>query len=189
MVSATMVWGGPVRRNEAWRLYRIRTANSTYELEVQESGVDRRCTILTKLDPHDGVLQSFEDSAPRVGTQSLYDVSPLDWIGRRLAVGTVCTSELVSVDFLTTSTTRAARHRAPRAQPASPPPAAPPPWAPFPLGNVEMLEAAASVLGAIAHRHDLLAALQQNPKLARRYQLALAQCGLLMETLLARSND
>jgi hypothetical protein len=52
-----------------------------------------------------------------------------------------------------------------------------------------MLEAAASVMGAVCHRHDLEAALSRDPKLARRYRLALAQCGVLLETLTGRQDD
>lgn len=179
MTSATTVFGAPTRRTDAGRVYRLRTANSTYELEVRERGAMQRCAVLSKLDGKNAVLQRFEDSAPRIGGRSLFDVSPLEWIGLRLAVGTVCTTELESVDFLERSSARAPA-------PAS---SAPTPWAPFPLGQVEMLEAAASVLGAVCHRHELLEALTNEPLLARRFQLALAQCGLLIETLMTRSTS
>ncbi|MCU0695209.1 MAG: hypothetical protein MUC96_01620 [Myxococcaceae bacterium] len=92
MRSQTMVFGAPTRRTEAWRVYQVRTANSLYELEVQEAGGPRRCVVLTKLGADGAVLQTFEDSQPRLGDRCLYDVSPLDWMGQSLAVGTAVTS-------------------------------------------------------------------------------------------------
>lgn len=204
--SETMVFGAPTRRTEAWRVYRIRTANSEYELEVQEPGAGRRCTVLTKL-AGEAAVQSFEDSQPRVGERCLYDVSPLEWMGQPLAVGTACTTPIQSVDFVRHAPLRTQRasnatmifpqsgSRAPNPAPAQAAPApasssaTPQSWSAFPLGCVEMLEAAASVLGAVCHRTDLAAALEGNPRLSKRYRLALAQCGVLLETLGNRAEN
>jgi len=201
MRSETMVFGASTRRAEAWRVYQLRTANSVYELEVQVGDGPRRCTVLTKLGANGEGLQSFEDSQPRLGERCLYDVSPLEWMGQSLSVGTACTSRIQAVDFVK----EAAQRRAPtttmvfapssstgRSSPAakaSSASSAPPSWAPFPMGCVEMLEAAGSVLGAVCHRHDLPAALARDPKLAKRFRLALAQCGVLVETLSARHGE
>lgn len=209
MRSETVVFGAPTRRSEAWRVYQIRTANSLYELEVQEADGPRRCTVLTKLDEKGAALQTFEDSQPRIGEKCLYDVSPLDWMGRTLAVGTACTSAVQSVDFIRNSPSRTLRvpaatgparpatmvfgsedsrsMSAPRRQ--EPVAEKPPAWSPFPLGSVEMVEAAANVLGAVCHRQDLLEALKGNTLLAKRYKLALAQCGVLLETLTNRLDE
>lgn len=210
MRSETMVFGAPTRRAEAWRVYQLRTANSLYELEVQEATEGRRCTVLTRLDAQGAALQTFEDSQPRIGDRCLYDVSALEWIGQPLAVGTACTTPIQSVDFI-----RNAPVRTQRASPSSPPSGAPqtmvfgvkkdpsreparerrappqeppPAWSAFPLGSVEMVEAAANVLAAVCHRHDLMDALQGNALLAKRYRLALAQCGVLLETLTNRQD-
>lgn len=184
MAGSTMVFGAPTRRAEMWRVYRIRTANSTYELEVQSEGTARRCTVLTRVDP---AGESFEDSAPQLDGKSLYAESPLDWIGKQLAVGTARTSEIQSVDFLTTaSERRASRTSIAVAAPPAPAQERRPDWAPFPLGFVEMTEAAAAVLSNVAHRHDLSAAIRNDPHLVRRLELALAQCGLMVETLTRR---
>jgi hypothetical protein len=207
MRSATMVFGAPTRRTQAWRVYQIRTANSLYELEVQEAGEPRRCTVLTRLDAQGAALQCFEDSQPRIGERCLYDVSALEWIGQPLAVGTACTTPVVSVDFLRNAPVRTQHAtpasasqpvgsstmvfgakkdstrepaREPRVSQQQPPP---PAWSAFPLGSVEMVEAAANVLAAVCHRQDLLEALEGNTLLAKRYRLALAQCGLMLETL------
>lgn len=185
MSSATMVFGATSRRSEKWRVYRIRTANSTWELEVQAEGGERRCAVLTRVDP---AGESFEDSAPQADGRSLYALSPLDWIGRRLAVGTALTSEIQSVDFVATTSARKTAHSAPtRAEPPRVEEGRPA-WAPFPLGYVEMAEAAASVLKAVAHRHDLHDALRHDPMLVRRLELALAQCGLMVEALSRRKS-
>jgi hypothetical protein len=200
MAGETMVFGATMRRAEKWRVYRIRTANSTYELEVQAEGAERRCAVLTRIEP---AGERFEDSAPQLDGQSLYSHSPLDWIGKRLAVGTACTSEIHSVDFIATTSQRSRPNATMMAGPAvsfqsqpapSPKPKPTPPveerrpdWAPFPLGFVEMTEAAASVLKSVAHRHDLVLALQDDPQLMRRFQLALASCGLMVETLNRRT--
>jgi hypothetical protein len=199
MTGNTMVFGANTRRSEKWRVYRIRTANSTYELEMQGEVAEgaRRCAVLTKVEPKEQAGQSFEDSAPRAGADSLFKLSPMDWMGKPLCVGTAQTSEVQSVDFIKTSsgpnrtqqfparmwTTGPAPQPAPRAEP--PPPA----FAPFPLGTVELLEAAASALQSVCHRHDLKAAISDDPLLIKRYTLALAQCGLLLEAMERRKGN
>jgi len=164
-----------------WRVYRIRTANSTYELEVQTEvapGV-RRCAVMTCVEPVSRSGQVFEDSSPLLGNESLYAVNPLDWIGRVLRLGTASTSEIQSVDFVRSSSMRTVRPVVPAAPPQAPARA----WAAYPLGQVEMLEAAASVLKAVCHQHELARDLAGDSRLRRRYELALAQCALLIETL------
>lgn len=188
MAGATMVFGAPTRRAEKWRVYRIRTANSTYELEVQAEGSERRCTVLARVEP---AGECFEDSAPQVEGKSLYGVSPLDWIGKRLSVGTARTSEIQSVDFLTTASERSRRSSTmvfAQQQPAPRVEERRPDWAPFPLGYVEMAEAAASVLKHVAHRHDLREGIEHDPHLVRRLELALVECGLMVEALTRRGH-
>lgn len=164
-----------------WRVYRIRTANSAYELEVQADGASsgRRCAVMTCVEPAHREGEAFEDSAPVVNGDSLFSLSPLEWIGRRLTIGTACTSEIQSVDFVRDAST-CSLPRSARA-PVTPP--QPPAWAPFPLGSVEMVEAAASVLKAVCHQRDLRAHLEHDRRLVRRLELALAECGLMVETL------
>jgi len=180
MMTQTVVFGAEARRSEMWRVYRIRTANSTYELEVQTEvapGV-RRCAVMTCVEPVSRAGQSFEDSSPLLGNESLYAVNPLDWIGRVARIGTACTSEIQSVDFIRSGATRTVRPQAPAPQQA---PVRS--WAAYPEGPVEMLEAAASVLKAVCHQHELQRDLSHERRLQRRYELALAQCALLIETL------
>jgi hypothetical protein len=203
MSGHTQVFGTTMRRSEKWRLYQVRTANSTYELEVQSPSPDdtRRCAVLTCVAPEHRAGESFEDSAPRAGEQSLYAVSALDWIGKCLTVGTARTSEVQSVEFISandapasasrvqarrrartgTSSTQSFVTQAPKAE-------QPPPWAPFPLGYVEMAEACASLLRAICHRHDLRDALAGNPMHRQRLELAMAQCRLLLDSLPERDS-
>jgi hypothetical protein len=176
MSSQTMVFGAETRRSEMWRVYRIRTAHSAYELEVQTetTGGARRCAVMTCVEPEARAGQTFEDSSPLCGSESLYGVNPLDWIGRVLRVGTVCTSEIQSVDFVKSASTRTVTRAAPA--PARS-------WAPYPLGQVEMLETAASVLKAVAHQHELRRDLSHDRRLVKRFELALAECQVMLETL------
>lgn len=201
MTNNTMVFGANTRRSEKWRVYRIRTANSTYELEVQGevAASARRCAVLTKVEPKEQSGQSFEDSAPRAGSDSLFSLSPMDWMGKSLCVGTAQTSQVQSVDFVKTTsgptrtqqfparqwTTGPVPAPAPAPARAEPPPA----FAPFPLGTVELLEAAAGALKSVCHRHDLKAAIADDPHLVKRYQLALAQCGLMLEAMERRRGE
>ncbi len=201
MSSETMVFGISARRSEKWRVYRIGTANSTYELEVQDGPgkTARRCVVLTCVAPAARAGESFEDSSPQADEQSLYALSPMDWIGRSLTVGTARTSPVQSVEFVTATDLPPSQTRAPAGRSATAvhfgtrplPRQAPkaeerPTWAPFPLGYVEMAEAAASLLKAACHRHDLLPALEGEPLLEQRMSLALDQCALLLKALRGR---
>lgn len=114
--SKTVVFGIETRRAEKWRLFQICTANSTYHLEVQDAqpGETRRCAVLTCVKPESRAGQSFEDSAPRAGKDSLFAVTPLDWIGRCLEVGTVRTSDITSVEFLSLADAPSTRRAPPR---------------------------------------------------------------------------
>lgn len=204
MTQNTMVFGANVRRSEKWRLYQVRTANSTYELEVQSPspGDTRPCCVLTCVAPASRAGQSFEDSSPRAGEDSLYAVSPLDWIGRCLTVGTARTSEVASVEFVSASDAPAPRKREAEGRgrgpgtmvfeaPATGAPKAEPrsasrevlQWAPFPLGYVQMAEAAASLLQVLANREDVLGQLKGDLLQRRRVEHALATCRLLLEAL------
>lgn len=192
-MTSTMVFGSVSRRSEKWRVYRIRTANSTYELEVQSEAAPhaRRCAVLTCVEPKARAGATFEDSMPLIGGAPLYDASPLEWIGRTLAVGTARTSEIQAVDFVATTSgpTRTTAHTT-VGPPPSPPPREEPQrqWAPFPLGQIEMVEAAASVLKAVCHQHHLPSAIQHDAHLVKRLKLALAECGLMLEAMERRGS-
>ncbi len=200
MTNHTMVFGTTTRRSEKWRRYQLRTANSTYELEVQNPtpSENRRCCVLTCVAPANRAGQTFEDSSPRAGDASLYAVSPMDWMGQCLTVGTARTSEVVSVEFISESDGPTPRRTgtssqslvfgqpaAPDSTPASPKPKSEeaPQWAPFPLGYVQMAEAAASVLQVLNNRVDAQAQVRAEPLLRRRLEHALATCKLMLETM------
>lgn len=201
MTSQTMVFGTTLRRSEKWRVYQVRTANSTYELEVQSPspGEARRCCVLTCVSPSSRAGQSFEDSSPRAGEESLYAVSPLDWIGRCLSVGTARTSEVQSVEFVSVADAPAPRRNgrssdttvfgqpssapAPASGSAKPASEEPLHWAPFPLGYVQMAEAAASLLQLLNNRQDVHARLRGDLLLQRRFEHALGTVRLMLEGL------
>jgi len=189
MSTQTMVFGSNSRRSNQWRLYRIRTANSVYELEVETPGVGRRCVVLTCVEPANRAGENFEDSSPQAGAESLYALSPMEWMGRCLVVGTARTSEVQAVDFLASNAERRSLSRT-RTFPLQPPqraPEPPPSWAPFPAGHVEMAEAAASLLKNVCHRRDLGAALETEQHLQQRLRLAFAECQLMLEALVRKS--
>lgn len=187
MSNQTMVFGAEMRRSDMWRVYRIRTANSDYELEVQtdSAGGSRRCAVLTCVLPATRAGHACEDSSPLLGDESLFAVNPVDWIGRTLRIGTACTSEIHQVDFSKCTSTRSRGFTTSAAPPT--PRDQRPAWAPYPLRQVEMLEAAASVLKAVCHQHQLRGDLSHDRRLVRRFELALAECGLMLETLTDRS--
>ncbi|MBL8933175.1 MAG: hypothetical protein JNM69_01400 [Archangium sp.] len=145
--------------------------------------------------------QTFEDSSPRAGGKSLFGLTPLDWIGKQLEVGTVRTSEVVSVEFLSMADAPVSRKTAPvaaspsatmtfGATPSTPAPKqeprqseAPRSWSPFPLGAVEMAEVAAALLNAVAHQGDVEKAVASQPLMKKRLSMALETCRLMLQTI------
>ena len=194
MSSATMVFGAALRRSEKWRVFRIRTANSTYELEVESVAHPqaRRCAVLTCVAPQERSGESFTDASPQADGQSLFALSPLDWMGKRLCVGTARTSEVQAVDFIGESERAQGRDRvisklapAPPSQPRQESNARA--WSAYPLNHVEFAETAAALLKLVVHRHDVFAALKDDSLAERRMTLALADCRLMLEALSRRS--
>jgi hypothetical protein len=175
--KTTALAGSPL----GWRVYRIQTQNSLYELEVQDAPRQgaRRCAVLRCLEPRSRAGEAYEDSSPLVGTRSLFDVSPLEWIGARLFIGTAETSLVQEVDFVTS---RAEPH-APTAPKAAPRPS---PWERFPDGYVELAETTAGILKGLCHCEDLFFAVRSDTLLERRLQLALAQCRLMLDAMKRR---
>jgi hypothetical protein len=192
MSGQTMVFSTVSRRSEMWRVYRIRTVNSTYELEVQSPTASqvRRCVVLTCLEPKGRAGQTFEDSAPQVSGRDLFYLSPLEWMGKTLSVGTAQTSEIQSVDFIASADARRSSSLfSQRAQPGYQPHAArkpaPAPVAPQPPAQqyVEMAETAASLLRALLHRQDFAAEVRGQGQLEQRLKLAVTQCRLMLDAL------
>jgi|JI10StandDraft_1071094.scaffolds.fasta_scaffold21881_3 hypothetical protein len=199
--SNTMVFGTNARRSEKWRLFQICTANTTYRLEVQDPQENdlRRCAVLTCLSPGERMGQTFEDSSPRAGGKSLFSLTPLDWMGKQLEVGTVRTSEIVSVEFLSMADAPVSRREQPGSNSnqtmtfgTAPAPVtkqeprqseAPRSWSPFPLGAVEMAEVAAALLNAVAHQGDVARALASQPLAKKRLSMALETCRLMLQTI------
>lgn len=197
----TMVSSPALRSSERWRVYRLATENSVYELEVQaeSSGRGRRCVVLTCVKPEARAGENYEDSSPELDERSLFEFSPMDWIGKCLTVGTASTSRIQSVDFVNSVAAPSALARiqsqklsqsekkAPRAAPREEQPAPQRPgWSPFPEGYVEMAEAAANVLRNVCHRYELFAAIEGNAQLEHRMKVALAECRLMLDALLRR---
>jgi hypothetical protein len=190
MSSQTLVFGTEMRRSNKWRVYRIRTANSTYELEV-EGGTDvRRCVVATCVAPADRAGERYEDSAPQLDGASLHTLSPVEWMGKCLTVGTLRTSALQSVDFVAATEARSTPTRS-RSMvftqhgpaPAPAPQPKPPSWSAFPAGQVEMVETAAVLLKLVGEHKDLSRALKDDPFLRQRLSVALSGCQLMLELI------
>jgi hypothetical protein len=81
-----------------WVVYRVHTASSRYSLGVfGGSGERRRCAVLRGWSH--GTQVNAEDSAPLIGEKSLFELSPSEWIGQRLRIGTTNTSPVQSVEL------------------------------------------------------------------------------------------
>ena len=78
---------GDFTRAHGWRVYRVRTVSSTYHVAIGRTN-GKGLAILRGYSVGAARLVDVQDSDPRLGTQSLFDVAPSDWAGRPLAFGT-----------------------------------------------------------------------------------------------------
>lgn len=183
-----MVFGTEMRRSNKWRVYRIRTANSTYELEVEGGVGGRRCVVATCVAPADRAGERYEDSSPQLDGADLHALSPVEWMGKCLTLGTLRTSALQSVDFVAATEARSAppsRTQVFTQHGPAPAPAAPkaPSWSAFPAGQVEMVETAAVLLKLVGEHRDLSQAVKDDPFLRQRLSVALSGCKLMLELI------
>jgi hypothetical protein len=173
-----------------WTVYRIHTASSRYTLGVFAGNAQRRrCAVLRGMSHGTGI--NAEDSAPLVGSQSLFDVPPSEWIGHRLQIGTTSTSPIRSVDLeddpmIVTSITSSAPVVTSSRDLARAPTEAPPPRRQkpaYPADMVEYAETAAALLRAIYTKEDLPTDLRAHPKLETRFKMAVGECFLVLKAL------
>ena len=176
----------------AWAVYRVQTASSRYSLGVYPgSGERRRCAVLRGWSH--GAHVNAEDSAPLVGDKSLFELSPSEWIGQRLQIGTTKMSPVRSVELeddptVITSITSGApmvitsRQMAPVA--ASAEPERPKRQRPaYPADMVEYAETAASLLRAVYAKEGLAGDLRGQVDLERRFKVAVGECFLVLKAL------
>jgi hypothetical protein len=178
-----------------WVVYRIHTASSRYTLGVFAGSAERRrCAVLRGMSH--GTHINAEDSAPLVGDKSLFELPPSEWIGHRLTIGTTNTSSIRSVDLeddpvvvtsITSGATVVTSSRQLAPTPSEPPPRRPRPA--YPADMVEYAETAAGLLRAVYTKEDLATDLRENPKLERRFKVAVGECFLVLKALGERFAD
>lgn len=179
-----------------WVVYRVQTASSRYSLGIfAGSGERRRCAVLRGWSH--GAHINAEDSAPLIGERSLFELSPSEWIGQRLRIGTTNTSPVQSVELeddptVVTSITSfapavtssrqlapaSAESERPRRQRSA-----------YPADMVEYAETAASLLRAVYSKEGLADDLRGQADLERRFKVAVGECFLVLKALGERFTD
>lgn len=85
-----------------WTVYAVRTAGSVYHVGLPSSARNgRRVVALRGYSKQLGRMIDVQDSNPRIGGKSLFDVPVEHWPGFCLEVGTLTTSPVVSVTLET----------------------------------------------------------------------------------------
>lgn len=184
-------------RGLEWRLFRIRTESSSYELAMRSSDSDSPVAVLRGASRGLGNLD-LRDSNPTIGGRSLFEVPPCAWPGNRLEVSSVTTSPVVSVDEVVDRaevtavmgtvmrpsrregegrhdgrTTDDERNRGEEQKP-------------YPENIVEGIEASASLLRHASNSSRLARALQAEPRLLQRFRAALLTAKFAVDDLVAR---
>ena len=180
-----------------WTVYRIATERSAYHLSVYDGTRGRRISVLLGCSGDRRIDQS--DAAPLVGGRLIYGLSHTDWVDHSLEMGSVKTSPIVRVEvehsaiviraIIEAAASTIARDSNPRivtesiAGDTDAPHRIDPADFPYPEDNVIRLESAAQVLSAVCERNALVDDLERFPDLIRRFQAALAECLLQVNTL------
>lgn len=168
---------------EGWSVYRVRTASSRYLVGLFRGAPGQRpCAVLKGTSRSAGELD-VQDSDPRIGSASLFSVSPMMWTGEPLHIGTACTSPVAAVEEehdpeAVASITRVGTP--PRRQEDHST------WAPYPEGEVERIEAVASVLRSVYLKRTLVEDLEREPELSERMKLALGESAMVLRALVGR---
>jgi hypothetical protein len=176
-------------------VYRVETESGAYLLGLQ--GADGRRSVLVRGAPgtkHEHVV--LGDTAPQVGTRSLWEVPVADWPGHPLTVATMTASRIRTVTRETDPGTvhalmlsRPTLVRAGAAGPGaaqSPPPASGPPKASrpaYPESHVQYAEDASALLRAVLRKEGLLEDLADEPLLRERLHHALRDALLVLQSL------
>jgi len=179
-----------------WVVYRVQTASSRYTLGVfGGSGDRRRCAVLRGWSH--GAHINAEDSAPLIGDKSLFEVSPSEWIGQRLRIGTTNTSSVQSVELeddptvvssitslapAVSSSRQLVQPTAESERPKRQRPA-------YPADMVEYAETAASLLRAVYAKEELARDLRGQGDMERRFKVAVGECFLVLKALGERFTD
>ncbi len=179
-----------------WVVYRVQTKSSRYTLGVFGGSAGRRRCAVLRGSSH-GEQVNAEDSAPLVGEKSLFDLSPPEWVGHSLQIGTTKTSPIQSVELeddpivVTSVTSLAPVVTSSREFEAgsSKRAATTRQWSAYPADMVEYAESAAKLLQAVYAKQDLADDLRAHPKLAQRFKFAVGECFLVLKALGERFSE
>ena len=171
-----------------WTVYRVRTRSSTYTLGLFVKGGERHVAVLRGRSNGMGQEISVMDSEPDIGEESLFDVPPSDWVGKPLAIGTITTSPVTSVETETdkmeiTSVVNALAMRGGLAASQTRTSAPPPELARYPLNYVEGLENTAAWLRRIANQPKIAADIAQRAEWTQRAKIAMVNARQALEDL------
>lgn len=177
---------GDIKKTEGWSVYRVRTVSSTYHVALGPLERGKRFAILRGYSAGAGRLIDVRDSAPQVGDESLFDVPPEKWVGKKLSFGTATTSAVVEAmletgEQIITSIIQTLGPQAREVERPAPPPE--PERAAYPENWVENAETAAEILRRIYQRRGLLDDIRKRPALSERLNVALGECALMLRAI------
>lgn len=170
---ATKTFVGTVSVESGWRVYRVRTQNSSYSVGLRLSG--KRVGALRGHSQSGGDI-NVRDSEPTVGGVSVFDVAPNEWVGRALDFAGITTSPVIAVstetdaNVITEITSPGARALVPRMEERDqrrPKPE-------HPVSILEYAEYAHSLLGYVSRDKEAIRLLARSEPWATRLKLALS---------------
>ena len=83
-------------RAHAIQVYRVQTESSVYHVAIHDEH-GRKTVIVRGQAGTDREHVVIRDSDPRIGDRSLFDVPPVEWVGKIMEVATMTTSAITSV--------------------------------------------------------------------------------------------
>lgn len=175
------------QKTPGWKVYRVQTSSSTYHVAMG-SLEGRRMAILRGYSVGAGRLVDIRDSGPQAGGESLFDVDPERWVGRKLSFSTTTTSPVVEIapetDEKIITVVTSALAPAPPSSPAPQAPAAPEyVRPPYPEDWVERAEYAAECLRRLYQRRGALEDIQKQQPLSERLNVAVGECALMLRAI------
>ncbi|MCC6811544.1 MAG: hypothetical protein IT381_29205 [Deltaproteobacteria bacterium] len=168
---ATKTFVGNVSVETGWRVYRVRTQNSSYSVGLRVAG--KRVGALRGHSQSGGAI-NVRDSDATVGGVSVFDVEPDHWLGRVLDFAGITTSPVLEVsketdaNVITEMTSPGVRALAPRQAEQ------PRPRPEYPVSVMEYAEHAHALLGHVARDQQAIRLLVGKEAWATRLKLALS---------------
>jgi hypothetical protein len=169
-----------------WTVYRAKTRSSLYTLGLFTRSGERHIAILRGRSNGMGQDISAMDSDPRIDGLSLFDAPMEHWIGKSLAIGTITTSPLESVEkehgqSEITSIVAVISQLGAHTHASSRPP--PPERAKYPLSYVEDLESTAAWLRRFANQPQIAVDIAERREWTQRVKIAMVNARQALEDL------